>query len=104
MKKHIINCEMFFLVEYPSSTKCTLRWRRGPNWHNCCWPLVATRLPHRPSIFCDGPEMQRRQKSDDDNLEAGDQAVAGDPPGDHADKNKKADEQPCVGSYLACFM
>ena len=48
--------------------------------------------------------MQRRQKSDDDNLEAGDQAVAGDPPGDHADKNKKADEQPCVGSYLACFM
>ena len=61
------------------------------NWYNsnCCSAArSSTRSPHRPSIFCDRPAMQRRQKSDDDNLEAGDQAVAGDPPGDHADKNK----------------
>ena len=62
-------------------------------------PLVA--LPaRRTAPPSSRPEMQRRQKSDDDNLEAGDQAVAGDPPGDHADKNKKADEQPFVDSYL----
>ena len=67
------------------------------NWYNsnCCSAArSSTRSPHRPSIFCDRPAMQRRQKSDDDNLEAGDQAAAGDPPGDHADKNKKAGEQP----------